>query len=128
MTESISDLLQAQYDAAEAYANAQIRLSNAFIQRSSSSTSEDLRQALEQWDSCRQAVQANMKLILAEDEFCARHAAHLELSHRVVETIARNPSWGSMGLPSHTAGILEENTVALAALRASIGRVNEIES
>ncbi|MGK3745360.1 MAG: hypothetical protein ACI90V_012221, partial [Bacillariaceae sp.] len=56
------------------------------------------------------------------------------LSRRVIETISNNPSWYSNGLPKPTDNnnnnnnnSLQTNTIAIAALKASIARIREIE-
>jgi uncharacterized protein (UPF0335 family) len=70
---------------------------------------------------------------------------HINLSRRVIETISNNPAWYTNGLPKPTTSSsssssidnnnnnnnsnnsLQTNTIAIAALKASIARIREIE-
>jgi len=145
MVPPLLQLLDEQYICMEAFANTQSRLWNVSsftvttTNKTSSSSSSSLRrrqddpteEIVEQmtavmgdWESCRQRVQMNLKQLL-DDEFCRKHKDHIDLSIRVIKTIAKNPTWGTMGIPTHTTGILETNTIALVALRASIAKVKE---
>lgn len=121
----VLSLIDAQYQSVEALANAQSRLLNASLQRSSSSAA-DLVAAIENLESCREEVRSIWRQLLADEDFCKRHKEHVDLSARVMKTVAMNPSWDSMGIQSHNNGILESNTVALASLRASLARVKDI--
>lgn len=127
---TIGELLDDQYACVEAYANSQSRLLNASMKNIplGSEESHELSRAVELHECCRIKVQSSWMRMHANSDFCRRHLSHLDLSKRVIHTVAKNPSWGSIGLPSHTNGVLESNTVALASLRASIARIKEIES
>ena len=127
---NIGDLLDDQYACVEAYANSQTRLLNASMTKilPGSDESHELALAVEHHESCRRNLQSNWKRLTEDMEFCKRYRAHLELSQRVIKTVAQNPSWGCTGLPSNFDGILETNTVALASLRASITRIRDGES
>ena len=58
---------------------------------------------------------------------------HINLSKRVIKTISYNPSLYSNGLPKptddnhNTTNSLQTNTIAIAALKASIASIREIE-
>jgi hypothetical protein len=126
-------LLDEQYVCLEAFANAQSRLLNGFSARAhplreDEERSVEVEDAVERIDSCRQKVQQNLQRLMADEEFSKKHKSHVDLSLRVVRTIARNPSWGAMGIPSHATGVLETNTVALASIRASISIIKELET
>ena len=128
MMTTFADLLDEQYRCLEAFANAQSRLLNASSftantttrRRSKEEDGMEVDQAVKHLISCRQKVQQNLKRFMADEQFCKKHKAHLDLSLRIIRTIAKNPTWDGMGIPSHTNEVLENNTVALAALRASI--------
>ena len=122
------ELLKLQYESLETFANAQSRLLNAFMNKSSTSNAAILiAPEIEYMESCRQHVRAIGRQIHADDELCRKYQEHVDLSVRVVQTIGKNPSWDPMGIPSHSDGILQSNTVALAALRASLARIQELE-
>jgi hypothetical protein len=127
---TIEELLEQQYEYIEEYANSQTRLLNASMKNISviSEESQDLSLAVELHESCRRKIQSNWKRLIADRDFCTRHGPHLDLSKRVIQTVAKNPSWGCIGLPSHSDGALESNTIALASLRASMMRIKDIES
>jgi len=132
---ALTDLLDEQYRWMEAFANAQSRLLNAssFTVKTPSRTRHEeeegieVDQAVNHLISCRQKVQQNLKRFMADEQFCKKHRAHLDLSLRIVRTISKNPSWDGMGIPSHTNEVLETNTVALASLRASICLIKDQE-
>ncbi|CAJ1966573.1 unnamed protein product [Cylindrotheca closterium] len=129
--QTIVELLQLQYDAMERFANAQARLLNVSSTHAAStvaeSSAEDMEDALSSINKVRNRLRSNLKQLEQDEKFCKLHPKHLALSQRVAQTIASNPSWHTNGLPSHTTGITETNTVALATLRASIERINEAE-
>src|SRR5210317_1504966 len=124
---TIVHLLQEQSDCMERFANAQARLLNASSIRSSPSAaaSDEMDEALTTLYGIRNQLRSNLMQLKQQENFCKLYPKHLALSQRVAQTIAANPSWHSNGLPSHGKGITETNTVALAALRASIERINE---
>jgi hypothetical protein len=124
------ELLEQQYACVEEYANSQSRLLNASMKKISlgSEESQELSLAVEFHESCRRKLQSHWRRLIADSDFCTRHGDHLDLSQRVIQTVAKNPSWGCVGLPSHSDGVLESNTVALASLRASMMRIKDIES
>ena len=128
-TGTILDLLEDQYSIVEEYANSQSRLVNAFLQRNALETEDsmDIIVAIEQQDNCRQRIQGTLHQLFEIPEFHTKYKSHLDLSCRVIQTISNNPTWNSMGIPSHIDGILQSNTVALACLRASITKIKEIE-
>lgn len=127
--QTIVQLLQEQNDSMERFANAQALLLNVSSARTSPSTafSDELDDALSSLYEIRNRLRCNLKQLEQEELFCKFYPRHLALSKRVAQTIAANPSWHPNGLPSHTRGITETNTVALASLRASIERINEAE-
>ena len=130
-TTTILELFEEQYSAVEEYANSQSRLVNAFLKKNSVETEEaiDVVLVMEQQDTCRQRLQENLHKLLQVPEYhMTRYQSHVDLSCRVIQTIANNPRWTCMGIPSHVDGILQSNTVALACLRASITKIKEIDS
>jgi hypothetical protein len=127
--QNISNLLQDQYTFTEEYANSQSRLLNASMTSSASTADTDddeIKSALNDLTTYRNRVRSNL-VQLHQGEFYELYPAHVALSQRVIKTIASNPSWHPNGLYSHVKSILETNTVALATLKASIDRINEIE-
>ena len=135
---SYTDLLDEQYRCLEAFANAQSRLLNAssFTAKTTSRHRPDdeaeeegneVDQAVKHLMSCRQKVQHNLKRFMDDEQFCRKHNAHLDLSRRIIRTMAKNPSWDRVGIPSHLNAVLETNTVALATLRASICLIKDLE-
>ena len=112
---------------------------------SSSSSSDDaIINAIERLDRARNNVRSNLK-DLQEQEIQIQNnnnnsiqqqrysMNHINLSKRVIKTISYNPSWYSNGLPKPTddnynnTNLLQTNTVAIAALKASIATIREIE-
>ena len=116
---------------------------------SSSSLSDDaIINAIERLDKARNNVRSNLK-DLQEQEIQIQNnnnnnieqqrysMNHINLSKRVIKTISYNPSWYSNGLPKPTddnhsntntnINSLQTNTIAIAALKASIATIREIE-
>ncbi|OEU10448.1 hypothetical protein FRACYDRAFT_263748 [Fragilariopsis cylindrus CCMP1102] len=117
---------------------------------SSSSLSDDaIINAVERLDKARNNVRSNLKN-LQEQEIQIQNnnnnslqqqrysMNHINLSKRVIKTISYNPSWYSNGLPkptddnhnntnTNTTNSLQTNTIAIAALKASIATIREIE-
>ena len=114
---------------------------------SSSSSSDDdaiIINAIERLDKARNNVRSNLK-DLQEQEIQIQinnnnsiqqqrySMNHMNLSKRVIKTISYNPSWYSNGLPKptddnhNTTNSLQTNTIAIAALKASIATIREIE-
>ena len=114
---------------------------------SSSSSSDDdaiIINAIERLDKARNNVRSNLK-DLQEQEIQIQNnnnnsiqqqrysMNHINLSKRVIKTISYNPSWYSNGLPKptddnyNTTNSLQTNTIAIAALKASIATIREIE-
>jgi hypothetical protein len=127
--QNISKLLQEQYTFTEEYANSQSRLLNASMTSSASAADTDddeIKSALNDLNTYRNRVRSNLER-LHQGDFHKLYPAHVALSQRVIQTIASNPSWHPNGLHSHVKSILETNTVALATLKASIDRINEME-
>lgn len=126
---TIIQLLEEQYVTLEEYANAQSRLLNASMKKSSSDTENvtEISSAIERLEICRQKVQSNLYRLLEDVDNSTKYKEHIDLSRRAIKTIAINPSWCAAGIPSHTEGVLESNTVALACLRGSIARIKDIE-
>ena len=146
-------LREEQYAVVEEYANAQTFLLNATTTTtktktklsSSSSLSDDaIINAIERLDKARNNVRSNLK-DLQEQEIQIQNnndnnieqqrysMNHINLSKRVIKTISYNPSWYSNGLPKptddnyNTTNSLQTNTIAIAALKASIATIREIE-
>jgi hypothetical protein len=126
MSTRISQVLKEQYSLAEEYANAQSRLLNATI----GNDSRQIALALKDLDSCRSRVRSNLlqqqQQQQQQQEISSRlYPQHVALSHRVLQTIANNPSWHANGIPSYSQNnaTLEINTVALASLKASISNI-----
>ena len=112
----------------------------------SSSLSDDdaIINAIERLDKARKNVRSNLK-DLQEQEIQIQNnnnnslqqqrysMNHINLSKRVIKTISYNPSWYSNGLPkpntddNHNTNSLQTNTIAIAALKASIATIREIE-
>ena len=149
-TKAFSGLLEEQYAVIEEYANAQTFLFNVITTTTRKTgeqevPSDDLSsfgdttdsstiKALERLDEARTNVRSNFKSLREDACIKERHSVHIDLSRRVIETISNNPSWHANGLPTPTAGNngggmegLKTNTVAIAALKASIARIREIE-
>lgn len=127
--DSIVEFLDDQYARLEAFANAQSRLLNSSMMKVSKDNDDyvaEVQQAVEKFESCRDKVQENLKAMKDNETFCERYNEHVDLCFRVASTIAKNPSWGALGIPSHSAGALESNTVSLAALRASMTTIKEM--
>ena len=122
-TKTLKEILEEQYTVTEDFANAQSRLLNASMTKSSE---DEIRSALASMNKARRSVRSCMQLLQEEDSLRA-YSTHVSLSNRVVQTISKNPSWHSNGIPSHATNILETNTVALATLKASITRILEME-
>ena len=118
------------------------RLSSSSL--SSSSDDDAIINAIERLDRARNNVRSNLK-DLQEQEIQIQNnnnnsiqqqrysMNHINLSKRVIKTISYNPSWYSNGLPKPTddnynnTNSLQTNTVAIAALKASIATIREIE-
>ena len=125
-TSTTLDLLKEQCNLLEEYANAQSRLLNVVIVTSSSSIDDDkISSFLEDLDDCRCRVRSNWKLLQAQDEIQLKYPSHITLSSRVLQTIAKNPSWHTNGISRETKSALEANTVALAAVKASVALICE---
>lgn len=127
--QTIVEMLQQQYDSMERFANAQARLLNVSSTHAASTgvQSDDLDDAISSLYDVQHRLRSNLKQLEQEETFRKLYPKHVTLSQRVAQTISNNPSWRTNGLPSHTKGITETNTVALATLRASIERINEAE-
>ena len=154
-TRSFSGLLDEQYALIEEYANAQTFLYNAITTTTSRTTSRRTKgqgpslvgddstiKALERLDEAKTNVRSNFMNIRDYDDTDIKerhwHSGHINISRRVIETISNNPcSWHANGLPTAVGnnngggGIANEglktNTVAIAALKASIARIREME-
>ena len=121
------------------------RLSSSSL--SSSSDDDAIINAIERLDRARNNVRSNLK-DLQEQEIQIQNnnnnsiqqqrysMNHINLSKRVIKTISFNPSWYSNGLPKPTddnhnntitTNSLQTNTIAIAALKASIATIREIE-
>ena len=118
------------------------RLSSSSL--SSSSDDDAIINAIERLDKARNNVRSNLK-DLQEQEIQIQNnnnnslqqqrysMNHINLSKRVIKTISYNPSWYSNGLPKptddnyNTTNSLQTNTIAIAALKASIATIREIE-
>ena len=122
-SKTLTEILEEQYSLTEDFANSQSRLLNVSMAKSSD---EEITSALVGMTKSRQRVRSSLER-LHEEDFFRTYPAHVNLSNRVVQTIAKNPSWHSNGIPSHVTNILETNTVALATLKASISRIIELE-
>ena len=122
-TKTLKEILEEQYTVTENFANAQSRLLNASMTKSSE---DEIRSALASMNKAKRSVRSCMQQLQEEDSLRA-YPTHVSLSNRVVQTISKNPSWHSNGIPSHATNILETNTVALATLKASITRILEME-
>ena len=117
--------------------------------RLSSSSDDDaiIINAIERLDKARNNVRSNLK-DLQEQEIQIQNnnnnslqqqrysMNHINLSKRVIQTISYNPSWYSNGLPkptddnhnnTNTTNSLQTNTIAIAALKASVATIREIE-
>jgi hypothetical protein len=126
--QTITQIIEEQYAITEKYANSQSRLLNASMMTSQSyEDNDEVLMALKGISNIRNRVRSTFQR-LEQDDFKDEYPDHVALSKRVIQTIANNPSWHAIGIPSHSASVLENNTVALAALKASIARVNEMES
>jgi uncharacterized protein (UPF0335 family) len=129
--------------------------SSSSLPSSSSSSDEAVINAIERLDKARSNVRSNMKDLQEQEEIQNQNHQiqnstkgyqqqqnhqryytknHINLSRRVIETISNNPSWYSNGLPKPTDNnnnnsnnSLQTNTIAIAALKASIARIREIE-
>ena len=141
---SFLELLDEQYAMVEEYANAQTLLFNAAANPSAKSASETEEfdefapskpptvVALERLEEAKWKLRYNF-LDLKDASVSKLHTNHLSLSERVVTTIYMNPTWHANGLPndagrtSFAQSALEVNTVAIAALNASIARIKDIE-
>ena len=130
MTEpsSLLPLLDEHYQATQAYANAQTGLLNAVLDTTTPQPqrSDALQKASTSLCDKREVLRSIFSKLQAHPELLLRHKSHIGVSRRVMQTISRNPSWNQFDLPSHTTGILEINTVALASLNASIARIKEV--
>lgn len=124
----LSSLLEEQYAATEAFANAQSRLLNAVLDTTTKQPkrAEAVHAASSGHYDKRERLRSVYAKLRNNEEMKVRYKEHIELSQRVIETIAMNPSWDEFDFPSHTRGILETNTVALACLKASIARIKEV--
>ena len=144
------ELLDEQYIKVEAYANAQTRLYNASTTAKNANangsslgsfddddaeeelSSSPIIRALERLEDAKWNLRSNLEN-LREASLSRMHSRHLELSGRVISTISTNPSWHANGLPddagrnTFSRQALEANTVAIAALNASIARIRDIE-
>lgn len=143
------ELLDQQYSKVEDYANAQTLLYNASTTAKNAnangsslgsfdddeeeeSSSSPIIRALERLEDAKWNLRSNLEN-LREAGLSKMHSRHLELSRRVITTISTNPSWHANGLPndagrnSFSRKALEANTVAIAALNASIARIRDIE-
>ena len=118
----LSLMLQNQYQHIEDYCNAQTLMCNSF---NNSATSKDSSARVDRLLRCTQLVRQDLqqleKFIL--DNRNSRLEAHIATSKRVIKTVAQNPSWHRNGIPSQQTPDIEANTVALAALKASISVV-----
>lgn len=145
---SFLELLDEQYAKVEEYANAQTLLYDAsttaknakskgsslgsFDDEEEESSSSPIIRALERLEDAKWNLRSNLEN-LREACLSKMHSRHLELSGRVISTIYTNPSWHANGLPndagknSFSRKALEANTVAIAALNASIARIRDIE-
>lgn len=120
-------ILDELYESIEAFANAQSRQLNAYSNNITYESNEatDVSSEIEYLESCRQKMQMVWGRIFRDEEMRRKYPSHLGLSARVIETVVKNPTWSAMGIPSHSDGILESNTVALASLRASLAKIKE---
>ena len=127
-TASVPQFLKEQYSLVEEYANAQSRLWNAAMS-SSSSNRDVVADNVEYLDTCRCRVRSNFQQLLLLEEIQLKYPQHVDLSRRVIHSIASNPSWHPNGIPTSHAKVntLEVNTVALVALKVSISRICELE-
>ena len=139
---SLAELLEEQYQVTEAFANAQTRLWNATTREKSSnehgnssrsnpsvaSSNTSPAAAVQAHARSRQDVRNNLQAL--QYKLDGRHPQHLDLSRRVVKTIANNPSWHANGIPcigADAASMLRANTVAMASLKASMVAVLQQE-
>lgn len=145
---SYLELLDQQYALVEAYANAQTLLFNASANPNSAVLKQEDDNTFDEFSSLQQPIVAALER-LEEAKWKLRsnfrdlhshtttkqqlRSQHLGLSERVIATIAKNPSWHLNGLPDDAGrnnfaqSALEANTVAIAALNASIARIKDIE-
>ena len=142
------ELLDQQYTLMEEYANAQTLLYNASTNTNaaisnSSADGESLFDefspskpptivAIERLEEAKWKLRSNLRDLHSKKNGQLQ-SKHLALSERVINTIANNPAWHSNGLPNDAGRnnfaqtALEANTVAIAALNASIARIKDIE-
>ena len=146
------ELLDQQYALVEEYANAQTLLYNASANTKSTVSSpvdgsfhDEIApsklptvEALERLEEAKWKLRSNIQGLRRQCESGGvsskeLRSNHLVLSGRVITTIANNPAWHSNGLPNDAGRnnfarkALEANTVAIAALNASIARIKDIE-
>jgi hypothetical protein len=125
---TLSELLEEQYQRTEAFANAQTRLWNVTTKSKNGNASSLLStsSAVRSHSKARRDVQEILKCLQENQGLKERHSKHFALSQRVIKTIANNPSWHANGVPNthaDPAAMLEANTVAMAALKASIASI-----
>jgi hypothetical protein len=139
MTGSLSQLLDEQYAKTEAYTNAQILLFNVTVHPVSPSSDSDwdgtndrqhhdaIASAVENLHNVREQVRSNLHSLQTNIDLQQRYPDHLALSRRILRTISHNPSWNSNGISSTgtSQDLLQINTVAMAALKASIANIIE---
>ena len=141
---SFLELLDEQYAMVEEYANAQTLLFNAATSPTTKTAMnagefDDFTPsksptvvALKRLEEIKWKLRYNFQ-DLQDASISELQAKHLALSERVVTTIYRNPAWHANGLPNDAGrndfsqSALEANTVAIAALNASIARLKDIE-
>lgn len=141
------ELLDQQFALVEEYANAKTLLYNASTKTESATsnpfTIDELGPsqppiivALERLEEVQRNLRANIQELTrlsAGGRQQQLRPNHLALSKRVITTIANNPAHHSNGLPNDAGRnnfaqkALEANTVAIAALKASIARIKDIE-
>lgn len=146
------ELLEEQYALVKEYANTQTLLYNASanIKSTVSSPSDGAFhdenapsktptiEALERREEAKWKLRSNIQGLRRQSESSIVSSKqlwsnHLALSERVIISIANNPVWHSNGLPNDAGRnnfaekALEANTVAIAALNASIARIKDIE-
>ena len=145
---SYLELLDQQYALVEEYANAQTLLYNASANPNSASSKRDDDSkldefspsqpptivALERLEDVKWKLRSNLQHLHSRTTAKQQlRFQHLALSKRVISTIASNPAWHSNGLPNDAGrnnfaqSALQTNTVAIAALNASIARIKDIE-
>jgi len=138
------ELLDQQYALVEEYANAKTLLYNASAKTESATnnpaTFDELGPsqppiivALEMLEDVQRNLRSNTQELTRLSGGRKLRSNHLALSERVITTIANNPGHHSNGLPNDAGRnnfaqkALEANTVAIAAMKASIARIKDIE-